>query len=135
VGADFGVIIELTDLAVSERDIRREVHEARTADGRRTSWTEERGTLSVTLETRVTVVDGSGRRVLDARRRADQSGRFERGIYRGDPRELDLSRGERLLFDPLALRRARAEIEQKVVEVLAEHVADQVFSGVLAHIP
>lgn len=135
LGADFGVIIELTDLTISERDLRREVHEARTADGRVTSWTEERGTLSLALETRVTVVDASGRRVLDARRRADGSGRFERGIYRGDPRELDLSRGERLLFDPLTLRRARADIEQRVVEELAERVADQVFSGVLAHIP
>jgi len=135
VGADFGVMIEITDLTAGERDVRRETHEARTVDGRVTSWTEERGTLTLVLEARVTLVDASGRRVLDTRGRADDSGRFERGIYRGDPRELDLSRGERRLFDPLALRGMRADVERRALEELAERVADQVFSGVLARIP
>ncbi|HSM59513.1 MAG TPA: hypothetical protein VK849_01895 [Longimicrobiales bacterium] len=135
VGADFGVLVELTDLVTTERDVRRELHEARTRDGRLTSWTEERSTLTLTLEARVLVLDPAGRELGEARARASESGRVERGIYRGDPSELDLSRGERRLFDPVVLRQQHAAIEDVLMEDVAQRVADRVFSTVLARIP
>ncbi len=36
----------------------------------------------------------------DFRARTSEGGRFERGSYAGDYRELDLSRSEQMLFDP-----------------------------------
>jgi len=36
----------------------------------------------------------------DFRTRTPEGGRFERGSYAGDYRELDLSRSEQMLFDP-----------------------------------
>ncbi len=133
--ADFGVLIELVALDRTERDVRREVREARTHDGRTTNYTVERGTLAYSIEASVILVDRRGREIADFRARATENGRFERGLYRSDVGELDLGRSELRLFDAVAHRERLAELETELVDELADRVADQVFSRVLSRIP
>jgi hypothetical protein len=48
--------------------------------------------------------------------------------------ELELSRGERRLFDPVVQRQMVVDMEAAATEELAGRVADQVFSEVLSRI-
>jgi len=63
------------------------------------------------------------------------SGPFQRGIYDGDPRTLELSRNEARLFDPVVLAQQRAVVEEALTTRLAQEIADQVFRRVLNRIP
>ena len=135
VGADFGVMVELTGLFAAERNLRRQDHQARTKDGRITSFVEESGTVNYTLEAQVTIMDDRERIVAETTERSTRRGRFERGVYQGDYRELDLSRGERRLFDPVVIGQRLAQIQRGAVSELADRVADEVFDRVLARIP
>jgi hypothetical protein len=67
--------------------------------------------------------------------RTDRAGRFERAVYGGDPQNLDLSRGERRLFDPQQQRIQRGATVEALVADLAEEVAGGVFDRVLRRIP
>jgi hypothetical protein len=129
------VLVELVALDRTERDARREIREARTLDGRKTNYTVESGTLTFTLEASVILVDRRGRELADFRTRATENGRFERGLYRSDVRELDLGRSELRLFDAVVQRERLAELEAQMVAELADRVADQLYSRVLSEIP
>lgn len=135
VGADFGVMVELTGLFAAERNLRRRNHQARTKDGLLTTFVEESGSVSYTLEAQVTIIDDRGRIVSETTERATRRGEFERGVYQGDYSELDLSRGERRLFDPAVISQRLAQIQRRSVSGLADRVADEVFDRVLARIP
>jgi hypothetical protein len=134
VGADFGALIELVSLRSTEQNVRSQVREARTRDGRLTNYTEESGNVTLTLEARVAILDGRGAQVTTFASRASHTGSFARGRYRGDVSELELSRGERRLFDPVVQRQMVVDMEAAATEELAGRVADQVFSEVLSRI-
>ena len=91
--------------------------------------------MNYTLEAQVTVMDDRERTIAESTERAREGGSFERGVYQGDFRELDLSRGELRLFDPVVISQRRAAIQERAVAELADRVADEVFSRVLARIP
>ena len=135
VGADFGVMVELTGLRATERNVSQENHQARTRDGLITSFIEERGTVNYRVEAEVTIMDDRGRIVAETTERATTRGRFERGVYEGDYRDLDLSRGESRLFNRVVIRRRLAEIQRGLVSNLSDRVAEEVFDRVLARIP
>lgn len=134
VGADFGTLIEVVGLESTEQNVRSQVREVRTRDGRLTNYTEESGDVTLALEARIVILDRRGGQVGSFSSRASHTGGFERGRYRGDVAELELSRGERRLFDPVVQRQLMADIEARVTEELAGRVADQVFSQVLSRI-
>lgn len=134
VGADFGVLIELASLEATEQNVRGQVREVRTRDGRLTNYTEESGDVTLTLEARIALLDRRGAQVASFSSRASHTGSFSRGRYRGDVSELELSRGERRLFDPVIQRQTMVDTEAIVTEELAGRVADQVFSQVLSQI-
>jgi tetratricopeptide (TPR) repeat protein len=134
VGADFGALVELVRIDGTEQNLRTRVQTVRTRDGRTTNYTEESGDLTLVLEARVAILDQRGSQVTSFSSRASDSGSFERGRYRGDPGELELSRGERRLFDPVIQRQMVADIEARATEELAARVADRVFSEVLSRI-
>jgi len=134
VGADFGALIELVRIDATEQNLRSQVHSVRTRDGRTTNYTEESGDLTLLLEARIAILDPRGGQVVSFSSRASDSGSFERGRYRGDVTELELSRGERRLFDPVVQRQVVADIEARATEELAARVADRVFSEVLSRI-
>jgi hypothetical protein len=134
VGADFGALIELASLEATEQNVRSQVREVRTRDGRVTNYTEESGNVTLTLEARIVLVDRRGAQVESFGSRASHTGSFARGRYRGDVSELELSRGERRLFDPVIQRQTMVDVEAAATEELADRVADRVFSQVLSRI-
>lgn len=135
VGADFGALVELTKLEVTESDVKSESRTARNSRGRPVTWTVERGRVRYALEAAITIFDDRGTRLGSSTARASESGRFERGRYGGSYRDLDLSRGELILFDPASQRQQYAEIEGKLLADLAGQAADGVFSEVVRRIP
>ncbi len=135
VGADFGALVELTKLDVTESDLKSESRTARNSRGRTVTWTVERGRVRYAVEATITIFDERGTRVASSTARASESVRFERGRYGGSYRDLDLSRGEQLLFDPAAQRRQYAEIEDKLLAELAGSVAEDTFREVRRRIP
>jgi hypothetical protein len=56
-------------------------------------------------------------------------------VYGGDPQNLDLSRGERRLFDPQEQRLQRGASVEELVANLAKDLAEGVFDRVLRRIP
>jgi len=135
VGADFGALVELTRLEVTEHDVTSDTRTTRTREGRPASYSVEQGQLRYVIEATLTFFDERGVQIASSTVRANEAGRFERGVYRGDPRDLELSRGEQLLFDPAARRQRRAEIETRLLSELAGKVADGVYREVVRRIP
>jgi len=135
VGADFGALIEISKLEVTESDVKSEERTARNSRGRPVTYTVERGRLRYEIEATISIFDERGGGLGSSTARATESGRFERGSYGGSWRDLNLSRGETLLFDPAAQRAQRVETEAKLLAELAEQVADQVFGTVVRRIP
>jgi hypothetical protein len=127
--------VELTRLEVTEHDVTSSTRTTRTRQGRPASYSVEQGQVRYVIEATITLFDERGVQLGSSTARANDGGRFERGVYRGDPRDLELSRGEQLLFDPAAQRRRRAEIETRLLSELAGNVADGVFREVVRRIP
>ena len=65
---------------------------------------------------------------------ARETGRFERGAYRGNPRELDLGRNGARLVAPDVIAGRLATIEQEMLTELAANVADRLFDRVLSRV-
>lgn len=135
VGADFGALVELTKLELTESDVKSEARTARNSRGRPVEWTVERGRVRYAVAATITIFDERGARIASSTARASESGRFERGRYGGSWRDLDLSRGETLLFDPAAQRQQYAEIEEKLLAELAGSAAEDTYREVLQRIP
>ncbi|HKJ02489.1 MAG TPA: hypothetical protein VJ997_08545, partial [Longimicrobiales bacterium] len=135
VGADFGALLEITDVQVAEDDVKSRNVAGRTRDGRRADYRVEQGRAHHTVTVRVTLLHGDGLEMDSFQAHADRVGHFERGVYGGDPQNLDLSRAERRLFDPQEQRIQRAETVEKLVAELAGEVASGVFQRVLRRIP
>lgn len=135
IGADFGALVELTRLEATEHDVTSSARTTRTRQGRPASYSVEQGQVRYAIEATITFFDERGVQIGSATARANEAGRFERGVYRGDPRDLELSRGEQLLFDLAAQRQRRAEIETRLLSELAANVADDVFREVVRRIP
>ncbi|HSG09450.1 MAG TPA: hypothetical protein VLA36_13905 [Longimicrobiales bacterium] len=135
VGADFGALLQITDVRIVEEDVKSREVLGRTRDGRRATYGLEEGKVRYAVTVRGTLLDGDGRELDTFESRAGRTGRFERGVYGGDPQNLDLSRGERRLFDAREQQIQRGETVDLLVAELAEKLADGVFERVLRRIP
>jgi hypothetical protein len=135
IGADFGALLQITDIQVVEDDVKSREVAGRTRDGRRASYRLEEGRARYTVTVKVTLFHGDGIEMDTFRSRTDRAGRFERAVYGGDPQNLDLSRGERRLFDLREQRIQRGATVEALVADLAEEVARGVFGRVLRRIP
>jgi len=135
VGADFGALVQITDIQVVEDEVKSRTVAGRTRDGRRATYRLEEGRVRYAVTARITLFHGDGLEMDNFQAQADRTGRFERGVYGGDPQNLDLSRGERRLFDPGEQRVQRGATVEGLVAKLAEEVAEGVFDRVLRRIP
>lgn len=135
MGADFGVLVELVELTAEERDVRASTRSARTRGGEAASYTLEEGRIQYTLVAEITLFDGRGGRLESFRARHNVSERFRRARATGDYNDLDLSQGERLLFNPGEERRERAVLQESLVGELAEEIASGVFDRVVRRVP
>lgn len=149
IGADLGVMIQLSRIEVVEEDVDRNSREVvipragaggrgvdRTADQPMDTVTYStiRGDLSYYLEANVTIVDGDGREVERFTSSSRQTGPFQRGEFNGDPSVLPLRSNEEPFFDPDVLAQQVGSIEEALLEDLAVAVAvgtyDTVLSGI-----
>jgi len=135
VRADYGVLIEIVNLTRSEQNVRERVRTAQTEGGGTQRYTHQEGTQRYEIQVRVIIVDPSGREVENFASGDNESGPFERGVYDGDLRDLNLSRSERMLFDEVQQAQVRAAIEDRLIAQLAERIAGQVFERVLRRVP
>jgi hypothetical protein len=95
----------------------------------------ESGERRLRAEARVLVVDRSGNAVTDMVVVGTGTGSFQRGVYAGNPAELNLDRREIDWFDPLVIEAQEAAIRQALSASLADQLAGAVFDPVLARIP
>ena len=134
LSADFAALIEFNFVQIQESNIEREQRSARTNRGVTVGYTIEKGRISYEAMVQVIIVDDRGDEIVDFNVSARETGRFERGVYRGNPAELDLGRNEARLFDPEAIAAQLNAIEQEMMTELASNVAGRTFARVLSRV-
>jgi tetratricopeptide (TPR) repeat protein len=135
LGADFGALVELVDLQATERDVKRSSRSGRTKDGRAVTYSVEEGRISYALAAEVTIFDKRGRSLESFTVRNAVSDGFRRASYEGTFEDLDLSQGERLLFNPGEERRQRAALQESMLGELAADAARETYERVVRRIP
>jgi hypothetical protein len=147
IGADLGVLIELSRIEVVEQDVdrnsRRVVIPRAGAGGRGVDRTADQpmdtvtfntvaGQLSYYLEALVTTVDVSGREIHRFTASTRQRGPFQRGEFDGDPSLLPLRSNEEPFFDPAVITQQVARIEGALLEDLAVAIAAGTYDTLLS---
>jgi hypothetical protein len=150
IGADLGVLIELSEIEVVEEDVESRTREAiipLAASGARgidrrpdqamdtVTYTMLEGTLEYYLEANVVLVDASGREIERFEASSRKSGPFRRGEFDGDPDVLKLPTADAPFFDPDVLAGQVARIEDDLMEDLAVAIASGTYDTVLSRIP
>jgi hypothetical protein len=146
IGADLGILIELSRIQVVEEDVDETRREAivplpaasgrgadRQADQQMdtVTYTTRRGTLSYDLEAQVVLVDVDGREVERFTSSSSASGPFQRGEFDGDPAVLQLPERDRPFFDPAVVASQVGRIEERLLEDLAVAIAAGTYDTVL----
>ncbi|UCE02020.1 MAG: hypothetical protein JSW67_12255 [Candidatus Latescibacterota bacterium] len=132
VGADYVVSGKILQVVTDEVDVKQEKRTARTTTGQDTTYVVRKGKRTVHLTTTYRVIDVQHSRATQERTvEIDETGRFERGEYNGNPRELVLSRNERRLFDHRRARDEVHEIEERLLEKTTVSLAQSVFEDLL----
>jgi hypothetical protein len=149
IGADLGILIELTRIEVTEEDVDEARREAiiplRSTSGRgadrgadqqmdTVTYSTLEGTLSYSLEATTVLVDPSGREVERFTSSSRRSGPFRRGEFDGDPAVLTLPERDRPFFDPNVLAGQVGRIEEELMEDLAVAIAAGTYDTVLSGI-
>ena len=134
VSADLGALIEFTFVQIQESNVETELRSARTNRGDMVSYSIVKGRVTYQAMVQVILVDADGDELTDFNVSARETGRFERGAYRGYPAELDLGRNEARLFDADVIAGRLAAIEQEMLTELAANVAHRVFDRVLSRV-
>mgnify|MGYP001218937400 CR=1 FL=1 len=146
IGADLGVLIELSTIEVVEEDVDSTRRQAivplpggagrgvnRTADQEMDTlyYSTIEGTLSYYLEADIILVDPAGREVERFTASSDGSGPFRRGQFDGDPAVLDLPVRDAPFFDPAVFAAQVGRIERELMEDLAVAIATGTYDTVL----
>jgi len=146
IGADLGVMIELSHIEVVEDDVDRNSRTVvipRAAGGGRgvgrsadepmdtVTYVTVQGDLSYYVEAMVTLVDTDGRELERFTSSTRQTVRFQRGEFDGDASRLPLRSNEEPFFDPNVYLQQVARIETAVMEDLAVAIAAGTYDTVL----
>ena len=134
VSADLGALIEFNFVQVQESDVESEQRSTRTNRGVTVSYTVEKGRVTYQATVQVILVDAYGDELTDFDVSARETGRFERGVYRGNSAELDLGGNEARLFDTDVTAAQLASIERDMFTELAANVAERTFGRVLSRV-
>ncbi len=134
VDAVFAAEVNRFERTVTEKD--REEKSARTRGGERIAYTriEDEVLLSATVAFDV-VEAGTGRVLCEREVERSVRDRIARGEYGGSLRTLALSGSERRLFDADARAEAERDLEDDLVRVLAERLAETAFGCLLREVP
>ena len=147
IGADLGILIQLSDIEVVEVDVdstrRQAIVPLQGAGGRGVNGTADQamdtvyystieGTLSYYLEADIVLVDPSGREIERFTASSRRSGLFRRGQFDGDPAVLELPERDAPFFDPDVFAGQVGRIERELMEDLAVAIATGTYDNVLS---
>lgn len=135
VEADYAAYYQILSVDATEYDVDQSRRTVRTRDGRSTSYILERGERRLRAQARILVVDREGNPLADEVVVGTGTGRFERGLYEGNPAELNLDRREVDHFDPLVLEAQEQAIRQALALDLADLLGSATFEPILVRIP
>ena len=134
-GSDLAVHVQVVENETTEFGVKQRTETARTKDGRPASFDRETGTLRCRATARVVIVDHNANEVADLAVAGTGEAPFDRGVYDGDPKDLNLGSRQVDLFDSIALERQEAAARDALVINLAAGIADAVYSTTLARVP
>jgi hypothetical protein len=135
VEAEYVAYAEIVNVDATEYDLRQRNRTSRLRAGGTAAWIEETGDRRLRAQVRVIVVNRNGDVVADNTVIGTGEGRFRRGIYDGDPRELSLDRREVDAFDQVAREAQEQVIRQALAQSIASELGNAVFDPILARIP
>lgn len=125
--SEYGAWLQLLKVDQTEFDVKRTPQTSQTRHGKTASIVLEEGQRRLQAQARVVVVDHRGNQLTDVVLAGKGSAPFRRGLYDGDPNDLNLSRQQLEWFDPVAM----AAQEQKALEALAADLCDKLGAAVL----
>jgi len=149
IGADLGVLIELSRIEVVEDHVdrhSREVVVPRASAGGRganraadqpmdtVTYSTVEGQISYDLHADIILVDVDGREIEHFTASSRQTGPFLRGEFDGDPSVLPLRPDERRFFDPAVVGQQAARVHEALLEGLAVSIAQGTYDTVLSGI-
>lgn len=132
--AHFAVVAEIDRFEVLETDVREREKQARTRSGESVVYYEIEGRVEVRARLSYAIVDEHGGVVSEGHLDENRSSDFKRAEYEGDPRDLDVSRGVRSLFDPDRYDESLERAEEELARRLAERFGRMVFDRVLGRV-
>lgn len=135
VEADYGAYYQILEVDATEYDVDQRTRNVRTRDGRAVTYVLERGQRRLRAQARILLVDRDGNPLADQVVVGSGTGRFERGLYEGNPAELNLDRREVDHFDPLVLEAQEQAIRQALALDLADQLGAATFDPILVRIP
>jgi len=137
LGTDFVVIGRIDSFSRREEILDKTTHRVplRKNPASTTHYMEQRYWLILTASVEIHLISSRRERVMDRETITyEAKDKFRRGIYDGDPTQLDLSLSEQKLFDKEELYRAEQELVDRLLEELAEHIAENIFDEVLRYV-
>ncbi len=138
LGGDIAVVNQVLHFDVKERVITSSQERARThgPDREERTYTKEWVELSFYVEIEFELLDTGNAFTLGRGRVSSKvEEKFYRGIYDGDPAELDLFLSEQALFDDELQAEAEWEMIRKLAEEATARLADRTFREIVARIP
>lgn len=143
IGADLAAVVELVDVEVVERDVRRTAREGMLRDGtpgqtrppRPVTWEVVEGEVAYRGVADIVLIDAGGREVTRFRAEGRTSGPFRRGEFDGNPDRLEVAEEDRVLFDPVWLADQVGRIEGELMAQWAVAIASGTFDTVLERVP
>jgi len=133
---DYLVVAVVDSVRGGESNLKTTRRAVKTSGGADTAYTVEEGKRRLYARVAYEVYDADTQRpvereTVDATATAD----LKRGRFAGDPRTLDLPRGDRALFDRGAQDRAERDLVRDLVDGLSPRLARSVFDAVLRRVP
>lgn len=132
--ADFAVVAEIDRFEVLEKDVRRRDKQARTRQGKDAVYVEIQGEVEVRARLSYSIVDRNGGVINSDDFEEHRSSDFKRAEYKGNYRDLDISRGTRDLFDSDRYDESVEHAEEDLAKRLAERLGREVFDHVLRRV-
>jgi len=132
--ADYGAHLQLLSSEVNEFDIKSQTQSVKTRQGQPTTFVKESGQRRIQATARVIIADGYGNEIANEIVTGTGTAPFTRGVYNGDPGNLNLSTRQVDLFDRAALADQELAAHDKLVHELVMRISDTVFGRTLAQV-
>lgn len=133
--ADYAAHLQLLTTEATEFDVRSSTQSGKTRAGDSATFIREDGQRRLQATVRIVIADGFGNAVTDVVVAGSGTAPFVRGVYDGDPRELNLGSRQVDLFDQFALQEQEQAVRRALVGDLSANIANAVFEATLARIP